>query len=77
METNKESIFDKDKLQHFVVCFITSIVSPALAIGLALGKEYGDSKAHGNHWCWLDILADSIGITLGTFIHVLILLMII
>lgn len=29
--------------------------------GLSLGKEYGDKKAKGNHWCWLDLLADYAG----------------
>lgn len=34
----------------------------ALTAGLALGKEYGDKNATGNHWCWWDLLADLVGI---------------
>ena len=51
----------KDKILHFLVCFVAAIFSPLFSLGLALGKEYGDSKAPGNHWCWWDILADAIG----------------
>lgn len=36
-----------------------------LPMGLGIGKEYGDSKASGNHWDWLDIVADIAGILLG------------
>ena len=61
-----------DKLYHFLVCTATSFASTELAIGLALGKEYGDKGATGNHWCWWDILADAIGIAVGTGIRVMI-----
>jgi uncharacterized protein YfiM (DUF2279 family) len=37
-----------------------------------LAKEYGDSKAYGNYWSWWDILADVLGIILGTVIRVLV-----
>lgn len=68
----------KDKVAHYFVCFFAtvcvsipcfklgqwgSILCGALfALGLGLGKEYGDSKASGNRWDWLDILADVLGI---------------
>ena len=71
----------KDKFLHAGVCFVAtvlvsiatfwlgekgSIISGSLfALGLGLGKEYGDSKASGNHWDWWDILADCIGIGLA------------
>lgn len=32
---------------------------------MSTGKEYGDSKAAGNHWCWWDILADLMGNIFG------------
>ena len=60
-----------DKLYHFVACFMATIVVGVIigvssgvlfALGLAIGKEYGDHKAKGNHWCWYDILADVLGI---------------
>ena len=62
----------KDKILHFLVCFVAAIISPLFSLGLALGKEYGDSKASGNHWCWWDILADAIGLVAGTILHIII-----
>lgn len=59
----------KDKTKHFAVCFATAaalgIPGVWLAAGLALGKEYGDKNAAGNHWCWWDLLADALGIAAG------------
>lgn len=63
-----------DKLYHFGVCLIASflvgVVNPfagaTFAAGLGLGKEYGDSKAKGNRWDWLDIVADAFGMVIGT-----------
>ena len=62
----------KDKVLHFLANFVmamTGFFSYWLAIGLcvgaSLGKEYGDSKATGNHWCWWDLLADALGLTSG------------
>ena len=68
----------KDKIMHFGVCFIAalvvsfgtwfvgywgSIMSGGLfALGLGIGKEYGDSKAAGNRWERGDIVADCLGI---------------
>ena len=63
---------EKDKILHFLVCFLAAIISPMFSLGLALGKEYGDSKAPGNHWCWWDILADAIGLVAGTILHIII-----
>ena len=60
----------KDKILHFLVCFVAAIISPMFSLGLALGKEYGDSKAPGNHWCWWDILADVIGLVAGSPLHI-------
>lgn len=37
----------------------------AMAMGLGIGKEYGDSKAKGNKWCWWDMLADTLGAVVG------------
>ena len=71
----------KDKFLHAGVCFVAtivisiatywlgqagSIISGSLfALGLGLGKEYGDSKAKGNKWDWWDVLADCVGIGLA------------
>ena len=62
----------RDKILHFLVCFLAAIISPMFSLGLALGKEYGDSKAAGNHWCWWDILADAVGLVAGTILHIII-----
>lgn len=43
--------------------------------GLSLGKEYGDKNAKGNHWCWLDLLADYAGNTIGLLLFYLIVLL--
>jgi uncharacterized membrane protein len=62
----------KDKLYHFSVCFVIALYSTEAAFAAALAKEYGDSKAYGNFWSWWDIVADTLGIILGTVIRVLI-----
>ena len=62
----------RDKILHILVCFVSAIISPMFSLGLALGKEYGDSKAAGNHWCWWDILADAVGLVAGTVLHIII-----
>lgn len=67
-----EKLTDTDKIYHFGVCMLASILSPMFALGLAIGKEYGDSKATGNHWCWMDLLADLLGTLIGGIIHCLI-----
>lgn len=65
-----------DKKKHFYVCLILSILCPILAIITSIGKEIYDSKQQGNHFCWKDIVADGIGIILGSIIHTLIILLI-
>jgi len=60
----------QDKWMHFGVSLITSIIHPMLAVGLGIGKEYGDSRAKGNKWDWYDILADGIGVAVGTGVRI-------
>lgn len=64
-----------DKVVHCLVCFATSLLigiatdlrcGACSAICLGLGKEYGDSRAIGNRWDNLDIVADLIGAGIGT-----------
>lgn len=43
----------------------------SMAMGLGIGKEYGDSKAKGNAWSWGDILADALGTIVGVFTYFL------
>lgn len=65
-----------DKKKHFFVCLILSILCPVIAIIASIGKEIYDSKQSGNHFCWKDIVADVIGITLGSIIYTLIIFLI-
>lgn len=37
------------------------------ALACGIGKEYGDSKAHGNTWSWPDLTADAAGAFVGCF----------
>ena len=51
---------------------LTALVAGScFSAGLALGKEYGDSKAAGNKWDWLDILADAGGLIVGVLPYIL------
>lgn len=82
----------KDKFLHAIVCFIatfgmatltcllgtvaSAICGATFALGLGLGKEYGDSKAKGNKWDNWDIVADCVGIAVACAIYVAIRLII-
>lgn len=58
---------DLNSLKHFGVCFTLSLLGlygVSVAIGASLTKEYYDKKTYG-HWCWLDILFDTLGCVLG------------
>lgn len=65
-----------DKKKHFFVCLVLSILSPIIAIIAAVGKEIYDSKQEGNHFCWKDIVADLVGIIIGSLINISIILLI-
>lgn len=65
-DSMSEKLTDRDKWMHAGVCLVAALVHPLFALGLALGKEYGDKKAAGNHWCWKDLVADAVGIAIGT-----------
>jgi uncharacterized protein YfiM (DUF2279 family) len=43
-----------------------------LGIIAAIAKEAYDMKQNGNHWCWKDIVADAVGIIIGTVAHIII-----
>lgn len=67
---------EEDKVMHFGVCFIISLllgfIGVMFASGLAIGKEYGDYKTAGNVWSWYDLLADAAGIVAGFAIRFII-----
>lgn len=58
---------DKNSIKHFGICYLLSLEGEhgvCVAIGASLTKEYYDKKTYG-HWCWLDILFDTLGCILG------------
>lgn len=62
---------DKNSVKHFAVCFLLSLLGGygvAFALGASLCKEYCDKKSYG-HWCWLDLLFDSLGCAVGFAVH--------
>lgn len=61
----------RDKALHFGVCFVLAIISPIVAALVAIAKEVYDYHQDSNHFCWKDVVADAVGIALGTGIHIL------
>ena len=47
----------KDKVKHFGVCLVLSVICPLLGIIAAIAKEAYDMKQNGNHFCWKDAFA--------------------
>lgn len=65
---------DNNSIKHFGACFLLSLCGlygVCIAIGAALTKEYYDKQSYG-HWCWWDILFDTLGCILGYGTHYLI-----
>lgn len=70
-----------DKVKHFLACAAISFTASTVEFGaeyhnawiagfiagmaIGVGKEYGDSCAHGNKWDWSDIGADVVGSIIG------------
>ncbi len=70
-----------DKVKHFLACAAISFTASTVEFGaeyhnawiagfiagmaIGVGKEYGDSCAHGNKWDWSDIGADAVGSIIG------------
>ena len=71
MNECKDTWRGKDKALHFGVCFVLAVICPLVAIVLAIIKEVYDHHQPNNHWCWKDILADAVGVVLGTVVHFL------
>jgi uncharacterized protein YfiM (DUF2279 family) len=62
----------KDKIKHLVACIAIAVVHPVLGVLAAIIKEGYDATKEGNHWCWKDIVADIIGVAVGSGVHFLI-----
>ena len=63
-----------DKWKHFginyAICALLGDYGVPFALGVSLGKEYGDEMSPCNKWDWKDILADLAGIVAGYLTHV-------
>lgn len=77
MEKCNDTWNGQDKRKHFIVSFVLSIISPIIALIVAIGKEIYDLKQINNHFCWKDLFFDAIGIIFGAIIHIIILCLII
>lgn len=71
MSTCNDSWNGKDKALHFGVCFVLASINPFIAILAAMGKELYDMEQPNNHFCPKDLVADAVGIALGTIIFCL------
>jgi uncharacterized protein YfiM (DUF2279 family) len=67
-----DSYKGKDKVKHFCVCLVLACISPIVAVVVAVAKEVSDERTEGNHFCWKDIVADAVGIIIGTVAHIII-----
>ena len=45
-----------------VICVVSGFL---VSISAGIGKEFGDSQATGNSWCWNDMLWNLIGAVIG------------
>lgn len=69
MNECKDKYTGKDKAKHFCVCLVLASICPIVAVVVAIVKEVRDERTEGNHWCWKDIVADAVGVVLGTVVH--------
>ncbi|MCQ2232046.1 MAG: hypothetical protein MJZ30_09395 [Paludibacteraceae bacterium] len=72
MSNCNDTIKGKDKIYHLVLATVLSIIHPIVGVLASFAKEVYDSRQSGNHWCWKDLLADTIGILVGGAVHYLI-----
>lgn len=66
----------EDLIMHYVICLIPSVIfgwyGAIFALGLGIGKEYGDHCNPLNKWDWLDMCANLLGIISGLTINIII-----
>ena len=69
-----------DKVLHFAVVFIATLIMMFLFgwfsgfvayMALSFGKELYDRAQPGNHFCWYDIIADTLGFIVAILIYLL------
>ena len=71
MNECKDTWRGKDKVKHFGACLVLAVICPIVAVVVAVAKEVSDERTDGNHWCWKDIVADAVGVALGSAVHFL------
>lgn len=71
MNECKDKYTGKDKVKHFGVCLVLAVICPIVAVVAAVAKEVRDEMTEGNHFCWKDVVADAVGVVLGTVVHLL------
>ena len=52
--------------------YVGGLAGSLTAMGVGVGKEYGDKVNPNNKWDWQDILADFIGTAVGVSVGILI-----
>lgn len=53
----------------YVPGVVASLFGAVFALGLSLGKEFGDKSNPGSGWSWWDLVADGLGILVGILIN--------
>lgn len=64
---------DKNSIKHFGICFALAfaggIDGAEIALSAGITKEYMDKKVWPYHWCWMDIIVDTLGAGTGLLAH--------
>ena len=50
---------------------VASLFGAVFALGLSLGKEFGDRNNPGSGWSWWDLVSDGLGVLVGLMINFL------
>ena len=74
-----------DKVLHFLVIFIVCLpllfvnfwLSFGVFVVLSFGKELRDKRQPNNHFCWYDILADTVGFIGAIIVYLALLLLLV
>ena len=53
----------------YVPGVVASLFGAVFALGLSLGKEFGDKSNPGSGWSWGDLVADGLGIAAGLAVN--------
>ena len=56
----------------YVPGIVASLFGAVFALGLSLGKEFGDKNNPKSGWSWGDLVSDALGILVGLIINFLV-----